>query len=95
VTINVNSEIPYFVQTNADKDGVYLLNFDTVKLAKGQHSTRSKSVLNGEVSSYSNSLDFIVGNNNVFAKTPSKCSTKADLNSDCKVNIVDFSIAAY
>ncbi len=95
VTVNVNSDNPFFMQTQTDKDGMYLLRFDTSMLTKGHHSTRSKTVLDSEVSSYSGSLDFIVGNSNVLVKPNDKCPVKGNLNNDCKVNIVDFSIAAF
>jgi hypothetical protein len=95
ITIQVSSDQEFFVKTPADKNGVYLYNFDTSPLAKGEHFTRSKSAFNGEISSFSKSVSFIVGTKNVFVKTPTKCPTKADLNNDCRVNLVDFSIAAY
>jgi hypothetical protein len=50
--------------------------------------------LKGEITSFSQAISFIVGNRNVFAQF-NKCPQKADLNGDCKVNLVDFSIAAY
>jgi hypothetical protein len=95
ITIAVNSDEEFFAKTPADKDGVYLYNFDTSPLAMEQHFTRSKSAYNGEISSFSNAVSFLVGTKNVFAGLPQKCPAKADLNNDCRVNLVDFSIAAY
>ena len=43
---------------------------------------------------YSLAVNFEVGTKNI-TKGPAKCPIKADLNNDCKVNLIDFSIAAY
>jgi hypothetical protein len=94
VLIQVNSEEEHFVTTPSDKDGVYLYNFDSSILELGKHTTKSKSTVNNEVSSFSNSVSFAVGNKNVSV-LKSKCPAKADLNNDCKVNLIDFSIAAF
>lgn len=93
ITINVNSEQEFFLKTPADKDGVYLLNFDTSPLEIGRHQTKSKAGLGGEVSSFSNSVAFSVGTKNILIK-PRKI-LKGDLNDDGRVNLIDFSIAAY
>ena len=94
ITIAVNSEPEYFATTTADVDGVYLYNFDTAILALGDHSTKAKSRVGNEVSAFSPSLAFAVGVQNV--PTPGAgCPARADLNDDCRVNLVDFSIAAY
>ena len=96
VTIQVNSDEPFFAQTKADNVGAYLYNFDTTVLAIGDHSTKSKSAIDGEISSYSQAVAFKVGNTNVFAPTPTKtCNKRGDVNNDCKVNLTDYSIVAY
>jgi hypothetical protein len=94
ITIVVNSEEEIFVKTSSDKNGVYLHNLDTSPLSMEQHFAKSKAALKGEITSFSQAISFIVGNRNVFAQF-NKCPQKADLNGDCKVNLVDFSIAAY
>ena len=94
ITIVVSSEQDFFAKTQTDKDGIYLYNFDTTPLEMGQHFTKSKAALNGEISSFSKAISFAVGTRNVLAQ-PVKCPSKADLNNDCRVNLVDFSIAAY
>ncbi len=94
VTIAVNSLQPFFATTTADVDGVYLYNFDTVVLELGDHSTKAKSTVGNEISSFSQTVAFKVGDQNVLP-TPGACPAKADLNNDCRVNLVDFSIAAY
>ncbi|HUW71871.1 MAG TPA: hypothetical protein VMV66_01605 [Candidatus Humimicrobiaceae bacterium] len=95
ITITINSDEEFFTKTDADKDGIYLYNFDTTPLAMEQHFTKSKAALNGEISSFGKTVSFFVGTKTVFAKPSGECTGKADLNSDCRVNLVDFSIAAY
>jgi hypothetical protein len=94
ITISVSSEEEFFSKVKADKGGVYLYNFDTTPLDIGQHFTKSKSAVGGEISSFSKAISFAVGTKTVFAETL-KTPTKGDMNNDKRVNLVDFSIAAY
>lgn len=93
ITISVNSNEEFFKKKVTDENGVYLLNFDTSVLDLGQHHTKSKTALSGEVSSFSKVVGFIVGTKNVLAQSTKV--VKGDLNNDGRVNLVDFSIAAY
>ncbi|MBI2552807.1 hypothetical protein HYW17_05940 [Candidatus Uhrbacteria bacterium] len=93
ITIAVNSDEEFFAKTPADQEGVYLYNFDTSPLAMEQHFTRSKSASSGGISSFSKSISFLVGAKNV-AKVAREF-IKGDLNADGRVNLIDFSIAAY
>ncbi len=96
VTIQVNSEQEIFATAKADKDGIYLYNLDTAPLEFGDHSTRSKSAMAGEISTFSQRVPFKVGSANVLtAVEGKKCDRKGNVNGDCKVNLVDFSIVAY
>lgn len=95
VTIAVNSEEDFFVKTAADKDGVYLRNFDTAVLTPGQHLAKSKAAVGGEISSFGKAVGFVVGTKNVAAKPPTQAPAKGDLNNDKQVNLVDFSVVAY
>lgn len=95
ITIAVNSDEGIFNKIKADAGGAYLYNFDTSPLETGQHTTKSKSALNGEISSFSQVVGFAVGDKTILTRSTGKCPMKADLNSDCRVNLVDFSIAAY
>jgi len=95
ITIAVNSDEEFFVKTKADKAGVYLYNLDTAPLEIGQHLTKSKAALHGEVSVFGKAVGFAVGSKTVLAAPEKKCQAKADLNGDCRVNLIDFSIAAY
>lgn len=93
ITIQVNSEHEHFTKVQSDGDGAYLLNFDTVPLELGQHTTKSRSSKDGEVSQFSKAVGFAVGTKTVLI--PKGRCGKADMNCDGKVNLVDFSIAAF
>lgn len=93
VTIAVNSDEEFFGKAAADANGVYLYNFDTAQLDKGQHFTKSKASLDGAISSFSKAIGFTVRDKTISAQLPQVL--KGDVNSDKRVNLVDFSIAAY
>jgi hypothetical protein len=93
ITISINSEEEFFVKKIADAAGAYLLNFDTSVLEMGQHQTKSKSTLNGEITAFGKVIGFTVGTKNVTTLLP-KTAPKGDTNGDNKVNLVDFSVAA-
>ncbi|MEK7546780.1 MAG: hypothetical protein AAB536_01215 [Patescibacteria group bacterium] len=97
IVITISSSPNFFGKTISDKNGVYLYNFDTTVLDYGSYSAKSKaSIGNLEASGYGNIVNFIVGTKNVTAKQQVSCSSLfRDLNGDCKINIVDFSILAY
>lgn len=95
VTVAISSEEEFFGKTVADVSGAYLYNFDTIQLEKGRHLTKSKAAKDGAVSPFGKTVSFAVGEKTVFAKPPAKCPEKGDLNNDCRVNLIDFSIAAY
>ena len=95
VVIQVNSEQEYFVKEVADAAGAYFHNFDTSLLEMGQHSTKSKTALANAVSTFSKTVNFKVGTKTVLADQNTACNRRGDLNDDCRVNLVDFSIAAF
>jgi hypothetical protein len=94
IVISVNSAQEFFGNASTDANGVYLHNFDTSVLELGNHSTKSKALKNGEISSFSDAVAFTVGTKNVPVKIITKV-LKGDSNGDGKINLVDFSIAAF
>ncbi|MDO8583865.1 MAG: hypothetical protein Q7R83_01670, partial [bacterium] len=92
VTIAVHSDEEHFVSTPSDKDGIYFYNFDTAPLEIGSHDTKSRASKEGQVSPYSNAVAFNVGQ---VTKPKGPTCKRADLNCDGRVNLVDFSIAAF
>ena len=95
ITISVNSDEEFFNKVRSDANGVYLYNFDTSPLEMEQHFAKSKAAIAGSISSFGKTVSFIVGTKTVLAGPEKKCPSKADLNNDCRVNLIDFSIAAY
>ncbi len=96
ITIAIHSEQEIFEKTNSDKNGVYLQVVDSTELELGDHTAKSKSAKDGQISSYSKVVAFAVGTTNSLAdKTQVKSAMKSDLNGDKKVNLVDFSIQAF
>ncbi len=94
ITISVHSQQEFFVNTQADKNGVYLYNFDTSVLELGDHATKSKVAKDGEISSFGNVIGFSVGGVNVPVISD-KSGSRGDLNNDRSVNLLDFSIMAF
>lgn len=94
VIIAINSEEEFFGKIIADAHGAYLYNFDTTQLEKGQHLARSKAAIGGAISPFGKTVSFVVGVKTVLA-TPEKAPAKGDANNDKRVNLVDFSVAAY
>jgi len=95
VTIEVASQPSQVVQTAADAQGVYLYNLNTAALEFGQYLARSRAALGAESSPFGLPAVFAVGNNSIIPDLSQTCPVKADLNRDCRVNLVDFSIAAF
>ncbi len=95
VVIHVNSDNAFTITKKTDANGVYLLNFDTSVLEMGQHNTKSKASHEDEISSYSKVVSFSVGDENILAPLPQTVLSKSDINNDKKVNLIDFSVAAY
>jgi hypothetical protein len=94
IVISVNSDEEFFTKTISDEDGIYLYNFDTSILEYGSHYTKSKASKEDLISGFSYAVNFEVGTKTVLKETI-KVPAKGDLNDDKKVNLVDFSIAAY
>jgi len=95
VIISVHSNEEMFVNADADTDGVYLYNLNTTILEHGAHETKSRAEYQGEASPFSNLVRFTVGDRTVLKDGNSCSDLPSDLNCDGRVNLVDYSIAAY
>jgi hypothetical protein len=91
-----SSAVDVHVQSNdivtptiANTEGEYAITFSTKPLAADTHITKSRATFNMLVSPFSQVLSFVVG------KGAGMCGKSGDLNHDCKVNIVDFSILMF
>ncbi|MDP2856285.1 MAG: dockerin type I repeat-containing protein [bacterium] len=95
VSIAVHSDYETFVRAKTDKIGAYFYNLDTAFLELGDHLAKSKASLNGELSPFGEAIGFLVGLKNIEKIPISKEIKKVDTNKDGRVNLIDFSIAAY
>jgi hypothetical protein len=98
IMIQVNSTQTIFAHTTSSASGAYLYDLDTSPLAMGSHSTKSKAQAGSLISQQSIAVGFTVGTENVTSTPTSLCPPnypRGDLNDDCHVNLVDFSILAY
>ena len=90
--ISISIESPEIVEkTKATEAGDWLHYFTTTGLSEGSYTVRAKAISpDGLSSSYSKVLGFYIGEG-----LPEVIYPNADLNSDGRVNIVDFSILLY
>jgi len=95
ISISSISEEVFFVKIKANTEGKYAYSFYPSALKIGQYFVKSKSFLNNEVSFYSSIINFNVGSEDIIIVPGVKCPAKGDLNNDCRVDLTDFSIAAY
>jgi hypothetical protein len=97
VTIQVDSDVPQFVNTISGENGAYLYEMNTAELDYGSHAAKSAASYGNQVSDYSVSRGFTVGDHTVVASPTPAAPTEAqgDLNGDGSINLVDFSILAY
>ncbi len=95
ITIEVHSDQEITAVVPTDAWGTYLYNLNTTLLSYGEHdtSTRAELVATNEITTNSQSLTFVVGDQNIYPE--GACVLSADLNNDCRVNLVDFSILAF
>jgi hypothetical protein len=80
------------ITTLSNKTGAYSLSLDTGTLDLGSYAIKTYCVDGNKHGPYSRSVGVVVGLKNLFAFT---CGSRADVNGDCKVNLVDFSMVAY
>ena len=76
------------------EDGTYMFALDTTSMPLGVYEIKAKTLAGTQVSGFSSTAVFSV----VDSFLPPEeivCSQKGDLNSDCKVNLIDFSILEY
>ncbi|HRH31555.1 MAG TPA: hypothetical protein PK950_02710, partial [Candidatus Paceibacterota bacterium] len=93
ITISVHSPVEHFVEASTDETGSYLYTFNTSILELGSHATKSKAVLGSAATEFGKEVSFSVGS----TTTPKdkKCNARGDLDTNCRINIVDFSVMAF
>jgi hypothetical protein len=93
VTVAASDVDQQIFTTTTNNDGKFFYELPTLFLQLGQYTLQVKLLdINSTV--ISKAITFSIGSKNVEKATTS-CEMKSDLNNDCLVNLVDFSIAAF
>lgn len=94
ITITISKQKEDIIRkTNSDENGDYNQIFNTSQIEMGEYLARSKSLHKNRISTFSKSMRFIVGTQDILAELPRGFS--ADLDNDGRVNLIDFSIMAF
>lgn len=94
VRYEVHSEDILTGTTTAQADGYYSFTIPVTALAQGDHTVKVEAIIDGVLESgFSKAIRFAVGDQSVARADG--CDIMADLNADCGVDLVDFSILAY
>ncbi len=94
IYLNDGSNLKTYV-TQSNQDGFYNFNLPTANLNLGRYTTYSKSFYNNINSPNSSFLEFIVGKKTIQSPNFNGCPARGDLNGDCRVDLIDFSILAF
>lgn len=81
--------------TTADSAGKYNLRYIAESIPLGDYQTKSQVKFGLLTSDYSLTKIFTIGTTTIAVKPETNCPQKGDVNGDCRVNLVDFSITAY
>lgn len=98
VKLSFHSDTEIFKKVAANSKGIWVFKLDSSELELGNHESKARSITESDISPYSDILPFIVGDTNrLRSKVKSLLGfrQKCDLNSDGRVNILDFSIMAF
>lgn len=95
VTISVHSSPEFFETTTSNNSGVYTYNLNTAVLDYGQHKTKSKAETSNQLSEFGHIATFSVTDGLSKLLPEGVCTGRGDVNADCKVNIIDFSILSF
>lgn len=81
--------------TSVGSDGMYRYQVETVGLPRGEYTAVARAVQGQIRSGVSDSLTVTIGDKTVSPAVKDDCAIRGDLNNDCRVNLVDFSILAF
>ncbi|MDO8626395.1 MAG: hypothetical protein Q7K39_02980 [Candidatus Magasanikbacteria bacterium] len=82
-------------KTKSGADGNYNFKLDTKIFKKGPITIRTRVEKKGQVSEWSRPINIIIGDKTAPRVPAAECPLQADFNTDCQVNIIDFSILLY
>jgi hypothetical protein len=96
LSFDAGSEI--LKRTRANAEGRWTYSLSSVEVGLGDRDAKARSITTGDLSPYSQELDFRVGDTNRLRAKLSELSgfrRRCDLNNDNRVNLLDFSIMAF
>jgi hypothetical protein len=94
VKVFIHSETELIKTVSSNTQGSWLYKLDTSELELGDHEAKARASKSGDITTYSQTLSFKVANESI-KNIPTQKEIIGDINDDGKVNLVDFSIAAY
>lgn len=95
IIVRVNSETEIFLNEFTDENGVFFSSLDSSRLEVGDHEATSRFQKGIEYSEFGALLDFEVSDFNKYRDREQSKYLRGDVNYDNRVNLIDFSIAAY
>jgi len=95
VSVTISSEEPLFKKVSANENGAWFYKLDTSETEYGEHTAKARSATKQDISDFSQLAHFIVSASSRENPLQKVWTLKGDFNNDNKVNLIDFSIAAY
>lgn len=97
VSVTIHSDTMLLKKTKANASGGWIYKLDSAELELGDHKTKARASTDDDISSLSEEVGFIVGNETRIRTegNPLGLKAKCDLNNDYRVNLQDFSIMAF
>ncbi len=95
VYLYVDGDIDTVGVATSSAAGKWLYELNTGSIGYGDHTIRAQAVKGSFESMLSNSLSFKIGLSDIFQTVTDSCGSVADVNYDCRVNLIDFSIVAF
>lgn len=95
VTIFVTGEDRLILSVNADSIGHFAYRLQTGNLRLGEYLVKTEARRGDLVSALSKTTIFRVGTTTVFAPPFERCGVVADVNSDCRIDLIDFSVLLF
>lgn len=95
VFLFLNNEKSAAMETDADGKGMWSYQLNTMGMKNKSYVVRARAVYGNEMSSYSTTMRFAVGNGKSIPAPATRAPDRGDMNNDARVNLSDFSIMAY
>jgi hypothetical protein len=95
VTVFLKATKEFSQTIESDELGFWTYDVDTSVLTREKFTSRARSKKDDKTSTFSQSVGFLIGHENIAAAVISAFALQADINKDRRVNLVDFSIMAF